>query len=116
MLRNASLLVLLSAAACAPTAPPPPPAPLPPAPAAPAPTNLIGRDPQAVIELMGSPTLDRSEGPARHLQFARGACVLDVYFYPGKRDPAPVATHVEARTPDGRSYDSAACITALRAG
>lgn len=75
--------------------------------------ELIGRDPQAVIALLGSPTLDRTEGPARHLQFARQPCVLHVFFYPDKRTARPSATHVEAQTPAGQTLDARTCIDSL---
>ncbi|MFN3288123.1 MAG: hypothetical protein ACK40H_06715, partial [Sphingomonadaceae bacterium] len=65
---SAALAGLLLVAACAPVAtvaPPPPPSP------APAVTlgmeRVLGASPEAVIAILGRPSLDREEGPARHL-------------------------------------------------
>ena len=90
----------------------------PPPVAAPAPRpkgipNLIGQSADAVGALFGLPRLDVTEGAGRKLQFAGPACILDVYFYAPRAGAAPVATHIDARAPDGRDVDQAACVTAL---
>jgi len=109
MVKRLPLLTLAGLSACAPVVVPIP-VPLP----QPKPQiELIGRDPQTVIDLLGSPTLDRTEGPARHLQFARTSCVLHVFFYPDKRTAQPTATHVEAQTPTGQTLDTRSCIDSL---
>lgn len=113
-MRILSLLPLLILAACAQQpkpAPPVAPAP-PPAPASLGISRIIGHPPERVIALLGSPTLDRSEGPARHLQFARVPCVLDVFFYPRQGAAGVAASHAEARQRDGRPYDAGSCIEA----
>lgn len=109
---GAALAGLLLVAACAPVAtvaPPPPPSP------APAATlgmeRVLGASPEAVIAILGRPSLDREEGPARHLQFAHGnVCTLDLFFYPRPPGGGRVATHAEARRRDGSPLDPASCL------
>lgn len=74
---------------------------------------VIGHDARALIALFGNPGLDAREGPARKLQFLGPACVLDAYLYPARRGADPVVTHVDARLPDGRDTDRAACVETL---
>lgn len=112
----------LTLAACAgpaiPGSPPPRPGITPPPPAAvvrPVQQNsLIGNNVDAVGRMFGKPRLDINEGPARKLQFAGAACILDIYFYPARAGTEPVATHVDARTPDGRNAEVDSCAAALR--
>jgi hypothetical protein len=40
--------------------------------------------------------------------------VIDVYFYAPRAGAAPVATHVDSRTPDGRNAELNSCVEALR--
>jgi hypothetical protein len=108
---RAALALSLLVAACAPTprVEPPPPAPA----LAPQPgmERVMGASPEAVIAILGTPSLDREEGPARHLQFARGqVCVLDLFFYPRPPAAGQVATHAEARRRDGSPLDPASCL------
>lgn len=111
-MRPSMLAALLVLAGCA-TAPPPVPiagpAPPPPPIARVGLERVLGAAPDAVIALLGQPTLDRQEGPGRQLQFARGPCVLDLFFYPAANG-APAARHVEARFRDGRPIDAASCL------
>jgi len=112
MLRNPALFALLLLTACATAAPPPPPprreAP-PPSP--PGLARLYGRDAAAVLAMLGPASLDRSEGPARQLQFVRPPCVLDVYFFPvGGRS---VVTGAAARKHDGSRIEPGACLALL---
>lgn len=72
--------------------------------------RVIGQPPAAVVQLIGSPELDRQEGRGRQLQFANGACVLDVFFYPPPAGGEPVATYADARLKDGRPLDAASCL------
>lgn len=102
---------LLSACAAA-VVPIPVPAPPPPEKQS---LQLIGRDPAEVSALLGTPALDRSEGPARQLQFANAACVLDVFFYPDRRSGKVAATYLEARTRTGQAFETRACVDALAA-
>ena len=62
------------------------------------------------MALLGNPTLDRSEGKARALQFARAVCVLDIYYWPDAKVGQPVATFAEARLRDGRPQDAGTCL------
>ena len=110
-MRRLSLAVPLLAAACATV---PPPAPLPPP--APGMERLIGATAAAATALLGKPTLDRSEGPGRQLQFARRTCVLDLYYYPDAKAGQPVARFAEARGRDGKVQDAGVCLRAQLAG
>jgi len=75
---------------------------------------LIGHDADAAIGAFGRPRLDVTEGAGRKLQFAGDPCVLDVYYYAPRQGAKPLATHVDARTPDGRDANIDSCIAALR--
>lgn len=108
----ATLSGLLLVTACAPVATVSPPVP---AAAPPAATlgmeRVLGASPEAVIAILGRPSLDREEGPARHLQFAHGnVCTLDLFFYPRPPGGGRVATHAEARRRDGSPLDPASCL------
>lgn len=76
---------------------------------------VIGADARRLSQLFGSPRLNVREGDAVKLQFARPACVLDVFLYPLRPGGEPAATHVDARrASDGQDVDRAACVAALR--
>ena len=117
----AATLLTIALGGCAAAVPAPRSAP-PPVITAPPPTivrpvqsnSLIGQSPDAVGRLFGKPRLDVTEGAARKLQFEGSACVVDIYFYAPRAGAAPVATHVDARTPDGRSADLDGCAATLR--
>lgn len=111
----------LTLGACAgpaiPRATPPkaPPAAAPIAPPRPTQNNsLIGHSANAALGMFGKPRLDISEGTGRKLQFAGAACTLDVYYYAPKQGADLLATHVDARTPEGRDANVPNCIEALR--
>lgn len=76
--------------------------------------SLIGHSAVMAMGLFGKPRLDISEGAGRKLQFAGAPCILDIYYYAPKQGSEPVATHVDARTPDGRDANIDSCINALR--
>ena len=101
-------LALLAGCASAPatapivTAPPPPP---------PGMELLLNQLPETAISLLGPPRLDKKEGNSRQLQYV-GSCVLDVWYYP-KPGPAQVATHADARLPDGRDFAPGECLQLL---
>jgi hypothetical protein len=105
------LVLALGLAACAAPAPrlislptlPPPPAP----PAGLA--RILGSGAPAVIALLGPASLDRSEGPARQLQFIRPPCILDVFLYSGAGSTQTVRT-ATARKADGSRIDPGACL------
>lgn len=84
------------------TAPPPPP---------PGMELLLNQLPETAISLLGQPRLDKKEGGSRQLQFV-GSCVLDVWYYP-KPGPTLVATHADARLPDGREFAPGECLQQL---
>jgi hypothetical protein len=76
--------------------------------------GVIGANQAALLQKFGPPRIDLAEGDARKLQFAGGACVLDIYLYPPETGGEPRATHVAARRAgDGQDADRAACIEAL---
>jgi hypothetical protein len=102
-----SLALLLFVAACAPTTPPPVVAPPPPPP--PGLDRLIGKPAASVTAMLGPASLDKTEGPARQMQFVRPVCVLDVYLYPPAAGGAPVVRTAAARKPDGTRMDPGSC-------
>lgn len=115
-MRRLSLLALLALAACA-----TPQAPVVRAPALPVPppvkqgiglARVLGHTAEQAVALLGSPTLDRQEGQARVLQFARAACVLDLFLYPDRRTGRVAVTEVDSRTRSGAPFDPATCIEA----
>lgn len=117
----AGLALLLGgcAGSAIPTPRPTPGTATPPAPpiAAPRPVqnnSLIGQGANSAIRLFGTPRIDVTEGSGRKLQFAGTACVLDIYYYTPRQGADPLATHVDARTPDGRDANVESCVAALR--
>lgn len=102
-----ALLLLL--AACATTAPPATPA----TPPSAALALVMGKPAEAALALLGAPTLDRREGNARQLQFARGPCILDLYFVPPAGGGVPLASHADARTADGTTLAPSDCLAQL---
>jgi hypothetical protein len=87
--------------------------PVAPAPATPADT-IRGQTARALVAQFGQPRIDLREGPARKLQFAGSACVLDIYLYPPRGRGEAVATHFDARLRDGQSVNPASCVATLR--
>lgn len=75
---------------------------------------LIGSSADAIGRMFGKPRLDITEGAGRKLQFAGSNCILDIYFYAPRAGANPVATHVDARTPDGRNAEVNSCAQALQ--
>lgn len=76
--------------------------------------NVIGNSAEALSRSLGRPRIDVTEGYGRKMQFLGTGCVLDVYFYPPTSGAAPVATHVDARSLDGRDIDVNRCADMLR--
>ncbi|SBV34723.1 conserved exported protein of unknown function [uncultured Sphingopyxis sp.] len=117
---GAAILLGLMLGACAgpaiPRATPPRAAPPPPSTVVrPVQNNaLIGNSADAIGRMFGKPRLDVTEGAGRKLQYAGSTCILDVYFYAPRAGADPVATHVDARTPDGRNAEVDSCARALR--
>jgi hypothetical protein len=75
--------------------------------------SLVGHNANAALQMFGKPRLDLQEGMGRKLQFAGTPCILDVYYYAPKQGSEPIATHVDARTPEGRDANVDSCINAL---
>lgn len=75
---------------------------------------LIGNSADAIGRMFGKPRLDVTEGAGRKLQFGGISCILDVYLYAPRSGANPVATHVDARTPDGRNAEVNSCAQSLR--
>jgi len=96
-------LVLLAGCATRPAADAPP--------APPGMERLMGQPAETALQLLGTPRLDRREGPARQLQFA-GPCILDIFYYP-KGGQVPLATHAEARLPSGVASSPGDCFQVL---
>ncbi len=76
---------------------------------------VMGANAAAIVSRFGPPDQELREGPAQKLQYLGPACVLDIYLYPGRGGGDPVATHVDARLPDGREMDRSSCVAALLA-
>lgn len=93
-----------SAPAVAPIVTPPPPPP-------PGLELLLDQLPETAISLLGQPRLDKKEGNSRQLQYV-GGCVLDIWYY-AKPGPALLATHADARLPDGRDFAAGECLQLL---
>lgn len=104
-------LLLFGLAACATTAPPPRSV-APPPPPPPGLDRILGQNAARVIALLGPASLDRTEGPARQMQFIRPPCVLDVFLYPGPGGALVVRT-AAARRPDGSRIDPGACLSLI---
>ncbi len=111
MIRRITLLTLLALGACA--APTPPPVALaPPPPPPPGLVRILGTAAENVIALLGRASLDRTEGPARQLQYVRPPCVLDVFLYPAGDGIMRVRT-AAARKPDGARFDPGTCLALI---
>lgn len=77
--------------------------------------SVINKGADVAIALLGPSSLDRREGPARHLQFAGTACVLDLFYYPPPGANAQIATYADARRPDGSAMQPGDCLRLLEA-
>lgn len=109
MIRFPPLFALALLAGCA-TAPPPV-ATVAPPPPPPGLELLLNQLPETAMSLLGQPRLDKKEGASRQLQYV-GSCVLDIWYY-ARPGPAQVATHADARLPDGRSFAAGECLQRL---
>jgi hypothetical protein len=78
--------------------------------------RVVGKDARALIALFGQPVQDVRETGARKLQFGGSGCILDAYLYPPAKGREPIVKYVDARLPDGRDTDRAACIMTLSRG
>lgn len=108
----ASLSLLITLAACAtPVVAPPPVVRI--APPPPGLDRILGASVATVTALLGAASLDRTEGPARQLQFVRPPCVLDVFFYPAPNNGPLAVRTAAARRYDGSRIDPGTCLTLI---
>ena len=75
---------------------------------------VMGKTAGQLTRLFGDPQLDISEPPARKLQFASGACILDAYLYPPEAGGTERVTHIDTRRNDGAVVDRVSCVNVLR--
>lgn len=75
---------------------------------------VINKGAEAALALLGPATLDRREGPARHLQFAGSPCILDLFYYPPESGGTAIALYADARLPDGRDLQAGECLARLQ--
>ena len=75
---------------------------------------VMGKTARQLTRLFGNPQLDVAEPPARKLQFASGACILDAYLYPQQGNSEKRVTHIDTRRSDGAEVDRVSCVNALR--
>jgi hypothetical protein len=78
--------------------------------------KVIGKDARGLVAMFGPAIEDVREPGARKLQFGGAGCILDAYLYAPSPGREPVTTYVDARLPDGRDTDRAACIMTLSRG
>ncbi len=72
---------------------------------------LQGREPEAVISVLGEPALRRREGDAEIWLYQAPDCRLDLVFYP--EASRLVLTHAAARAFGARRLTESACIAAI---
>lgn len=75
---------------------------------------VMGKSAGQLTRLFGNPQQDVAEPPARKLQFASGACILDAYLYPPQGGGEMRVTHIDTRRSDGAEVDRVSCVNALR--
>jgi len=75
---------------------------------------VMGKTARQLTRLFGTPQADVAESPARKLQFASGACILDAYLYPPQSGGESRVTHIDTRRSDGAEVDRVSCVNALR--
>ena len=77
-----------------------------------APSDLFGLDEARITALLGPPHYRRNEPPARVLQYAGRACVLDLFLYPEGPDGAMATVYFEMR-PTGEAPVPSGCFSGL---
>ena len=77
-----------------------------------APSALFGLDEAGITALLGPPHYRRNEPPARVLQYAGRACVLDLFLYPEGPDGAMATVYFEMR-PTGEAPVPSGCFSGL---
>lgn len=76
--------------------------------------TLNGSPPEALVALLGEPSLRRAEGPVSIWLYSAAGCQLDVMFYPGVHGPR--VAHIQARAGGFAQRTEAACLRDLAAG
>ena len=76
------------------------------------PSDLFGLDEAAITALLGPAHYTRNEAPARVLQYAGPACVLDLFLYPDGPDGTMQTVYFEMR-PTGDALVPSGCFTGL---
>lgn len=74
---------------------------------------LLGAEPEAVIGVLGTPLLRRSEGNAEIWLYAGPQCHLDIVFYPGEDGGAPRVAHAGARIEGDAPRGEAECLAGI---
>ncbi len=112
--KHLSLVACLLLAGCAAITPtvqsPPPPTRM--APDPPGLVLILRRTEAEVVALLGAPSMSRTEGSARQLQFIRPPCVFDAFLYPDAAGVPRVRT-TAARKPDGTRMEPGACVALI---
>ncbi len=81
----------------------------PPSSVTPPPPRLVGLAAQALVDVLGSPTLKRRDPPAEVWQYAGRGCVLHLFLYAPPDGTALAVAHAEASDADGRPMTGLAC-------
>jgi len=76
------------------------------------PSDLFGLDEAGITALLGPTHYTRNEAPARVLQYAGRACVLDLFLYPDGPDGTMRTVYFEMR-PTGDAPVPSGCFTGL---
>ena len=77
--------------------------------------ELAGLPFDRVAALLGEPDLDRAEGEARALLYARDGCALHVFLYPDAAGGTPRVAHAETTPPTAGTPRDQACLDLLLA-
>ena len=77
--------------------------------------ELAGLPFDQVAALLGEPDLDRAEGEARALLYARDGCALHVFLYPDAAGGTPRVAHAETTPPTAGTPRDQACLDLLLA-
>ena len=75
------------------------------------PQQLYGLDGGALGDLLGQPSLIRTEAPAEIWQYRSQTCVFDIFLYEGADQPR--VTYIEARDDSAQRIDARGCLNEL---
>lgn len=79
----------------------------------PKPESLIGKNADAVEDVMGEPMLIRRDGPAEIWQYIGTGCTANLFLYRAEKGAATALSYIEARGHDGKRMDAAACFVMI---